>query len=267
MEEEGEADYAELSSKQIAIIALCTIVLLAAIFPSVSFLCGIGIFCNFRLTLTASPATEGTVSPVTGYYTPGPVSIQATSESGYAFSMWEGTGTGSYTGTNSTASVEMNGDIQETAIFTPLIVTTTSLPCYDAAGTWTCTGTNPLCGNLQQTCGTCVSGTSGSADCTTCPSTCKYGCAAGSATCSPAPACPSYCLYGCVNDTVICSSGPTCPSSCAYGCVPGTLSCNPPPGNCNPACTAPDICCTCQGQTTGTCTTSATCSSICKTGT
>ncbi|MBI4547791.1 MAG: putative Ig domain-containing protein, partial [Ignavibacteriae bacterium] len=72
---------------------------------------------QYFLTMIAN--TGGTVSPVSNWYNSGQVvSISATPSSGYSFSSWTGTGTGSYTGPNNPATVTMNSPITETANFT-----------------------------------------------------------------------------------------------------------------------------------------------------
>ena len=69
--------------------------------------------------LTMSHNTGGTVSPASGWRSSGTaVSITATLATGYHFTNWTGSGTGSYSGTNNPASVTMNEPIAETATFT-----------------------------------------------------------------------------------------------------------------------------------------------------
>ena len=75
--------------------------------------------------------TGGTVSPISAWKNSGAtVSISATSASGYSFSGWTGSGTGSYSGTNNPASITMNGPITENASFThdPVQVTVQTSP-------------------------------------------------------------------------------------------------------------------------------------------
>ena len=69
--------------------------------------------------LTMSAGTGGTVSPASGWKNSGAVaSIRATPNSGYIFSNWTGSGTGSYTGSTNASSITMGGPISETATFT-----------------------------------------------------------------------------------------------------------------------------------------------------
>ena len=71
---------------------------------------------QYLLTMVAG--TGGRVTPMSGYKNSGStVSITATPTSGYSFSNWTGSGTGSYSGTNNPASITMNGPITETAAF------------------------------------------------------------------------------------------------------------------------------------------------------
>jgi arylsulfatase A-like enzyme len=70
--------------------------------------------------LTMAHGTSGSVSPGSGWRNSGAaVSISAAPSTGYGFSDWTGSGTGSYSGTNNPASITMNGPITETAAFTP----------------------------------------------------------------------------------------------------------------------------------------------------
>jgi hypothetical protein len=69
--------------------------------------------------LTMAHGTGGNVSPASGWKTSGTtVSINAMPASGYSFTNWTGSGNGSFTGTNSPASITMGGPITETAAFT-----------------------------------------------------------------------------------------------------------------------------------------------------
>jgi hypothetical protein len=69
--------------------------------------------------LTMSHGVGGTVTPGSGWrYSGATVSITATPSTGYTFSNWAGTGTGSFSGTNNPASITMGGPITEAATFT-----------------------------------------------------------------------------------------------------------------------------------------------------
>jgi Divergent InlB B-repeat domain len=74
---------------------------------------------NTQYFLTMSHGTGGTVTPPSGWKNSGmTVSITARPATGYSFTIWTGSGTGSYSGTNNPASVTMGGPITETATFT-----------------------------------------------------------------------------------------------------------------------------------------------------
>src|SRR5207249_8322480 len=84
---------------------------------------------QYYLTMSAGPG--GTVTPASGWKSSGaPLSISATAAAGYTFSNWTGTGTGSYSGATSPASITMSGPITETATFTqnPFQVTVQTNP-------------------------------------------------------------------------------------------------------------------------------------------
>ena len=69
--------------------------------------------------LTMKAGTGGTVEPSSGWRNSGLTPyIVASPATGYSFSMWSGSGTGSYSGTNKNAQITMNGPITETATFT-----------------------------------------------------------------------------------------------------------------------------------------------------
>jgi len=69
--------------------------------------------------LTMSHGTGGTVTPSSGWRNSGAaISIKATPATGYIFSTWTGSGTGSYTGSANPSSVTIGGPITETASFT-----------------------------------------------------------------------------------------------------------------------------------------------------
>jgi hypothetical protein len=75
---------------------------------------------NTQYMLTMVAGTGGTVSPGSSQWrnSGATVSISATPATGYSFSNWNGSGTGSFTGTNNPASITMGGPITETATFT-----------------------------------------------------------------------------------------------------------------------------------------------------
>jgi hypothetical protein len=129
---------------------------------------------QYQLTMSASPAAGGTVSPASGgWYDSGSsiVSIIATPALGYKFSSWTGSGTGSYSGSENPSSAVMNSPITETANFASCAPTTCAaqgkncgpIPdgCGATLGCGTCTA--------PQTCGgggtenVCGSGSSGTA--------------------------------------------------------------------------------------------------------
>ena len=69
--------------------------------------------------LTMNAGTGGTVEPSSGWRNSGATPyITASPASGYSFSSWTGSGTGSFSGTSKTAQITMNGPITETANFT-----------------------------------------------------------------------------------------------------------------------------------------------------
>ncbi|MFG1415210.1 MAG: hypothetical protein AAE986_03515 [Thermoplasmataceae archaeon] len=73
---------------------------------------------QYYLTLSVSPSGSGTVSLTSEWLNASSVvSITAIAQTGYSFSHWNGTGSGSYSGTNNPASVTMNGPVQESAVF------------------------------------------------------------------------------------------------------------------------------------------------------
>ena len=69
--------------------------------------------------LTMSHGTGGTVSPASGWKNSGAaLSVRAMPSTGYNFTNWTGSGTGSYSGTNNPTLITMSGPIIETATFT-----------------------------------------------------------------------------------------------------------------------------------------------------
>jgi hypothetical protein len=79
------------------------------------------ITANFRTEYQLIMNTDGagSVTPQTGWYNPGAgVPLTATPDAGQTFTGWEGSGPGSYTGTDNPATITMNGPISQTARFT-----------------------------------------------------------------------------------------------------------------------------------------------------
>ena len=74
---------------------------------------------NTQYFLTMAHGTGGPVSPASGWRNSGTaVSISAMPATGYSFTNWTGSGTGSFSGTNNPASITMGGPITERATFT-----------------------------------------------------------------------------------------------------------------------------------------------------
>jgi hypothetical protein len=71
---------------------------------------------QYYLTMVAG--TGGTVTPASGWYNSGQsVTIQANQNAGYNFSLWTGSGSGSYSGSSNPSTITMNSPITETANF------------------------------------------------------------------------------------------------------------------------------------------------------
>jgi hypothetical protein len=69
--------------------------------------------------LTMSAGTGGTVTPASGWKNSGAaISITAKSNTGYSFTSWSGTGTGSFSSTTNPVIITMGGPISEMATFT-----------------------------------------------------------------------------------------------------------------------------------------------------
>ncbi|MDE1822467.1 MAG: hypothetical protein KGI98_16635, partial [Euryarchaeota archaeon] len=73
---------------------------------------------QYHVWAYANPAAGGTVTPTSGWQTPGAsVTFTATPNAGYTFSSWSGNGTGSYTGTANPDGLTLTGPITEVANF------------------------------------------------------------------------------------------------------------------------------------------------------
>jgi hypothetical protein len=73
---------------------------------------------EYYLTMIATPVGGGNVTPSSGWYAAGSVlALTAIPASGYGLLEWNGSGNGSYSGTNYAPSVTMNSPIVENATF------------------------------------------------------------------------------------------------------------------------------------------------------
>jgi hypothetical protein len=73
---------------------------------------------QYYLVMTADPSIGGAVTPSTGWKNAGAyIPIVATPGMDYLFVDWDGTGYGSYSGTQASANITMNSHIHETANF------------------------------------------------------------------------------------------------------------------------------------------------------
>jgi len=73
---------------------------------------------NTQYFLTMTAGTGGTVTPSSGWKNSGStVSITAKPSTGYSFTSWSGTGTGSFSGTTNPMNITMGGPVSETANF------------------------------------------------------------------------------------------------------------------------------------------------------
>ena len=77
---------------------------------------------QYSLIMTSNPVGAGILTAGPAWLNSGSsAAIAANAAKGYAFSSWNGTGNGSYSGLNDPSSVTMNGPVNETANFHPLI--------------------------------------------------------------------------------------------------------------------------------------------------
>ncbi|OYT44454.1 hypothetical protein B6U84_04085, partial [Candidatus Bathyarchaeota archaeon ex4484_40] len=95
---------------------------------------------QYRLSMQVSPSAGGSTTPSVGdhWYDEGStVTISASPSASYRFDKWQGSGSGSYSGTNNPASVTMNGPITQTAYFVEVATVTFQVSgmSSDASGT------------------------------------------------------------------------------------------------------------------------------------
>ncbi len=92
---------------------------------------------QYYLTMIANPSNGGSVSPTSGWYNAGSsVTINEIPNSNYEFVSWTGTGTGSFSGTSTQATVTMNGPITEQANFNELFQVTFTENSLPPGTTW-----------------------------------------------------------------------------------------------------------------------------------
>jgi hypothetical protein len=92
---------------------------------------------EYRLRIQVSPSGAGSTAPTVGehWYGEGEtVQISASSLGEYGFDNWTGSGSGSYTGYDSTATITMNAPIVETAHFYPGGIVTEVDVTFSASG-------------------------------------------------------------------------------------------------------------------------------------
>ncbi|MDE1833212.1 MAG: hypothetical protein KGH58_02215 [Candidatus Micrarchaeota archaeon] len=111
---------------------------------------------QYFLTMSASPSSAGSVSPTSNWYNQSSVvGINQVTNSGFMFNGWTGTGTVSYTGASSSASVTMNSPVSETSSYvTNVVFTESGLPGGTSwsvtlnGNTLSSTGSSIIFGNL-----------------------------------------------------------------------------------------------------------------------
>jgi hypothetical protein len=81
---------------------------------------------EYNLSVSVSPVGSGRATPLGGWFAPNSeVALSATPTHGYRFSVWVGTGSGNYTGTDRSPHLTMAGPVDEVAEFVPTNVTST----------------------------------------------------------------------------------------------------------------------------------------------
>ncbi|MDE1846059.1 MAG: Ig-like domain-containing protein [Candidatus Micrarchaeota archaeon] len=97
---------------------------------------------QYYLTTSASPGIGGSVTPPSGWYNSGnSATLGETPSAGYAFNGWTGSGSGSYTGSNTAPLITLNNPITETGSFTSTSSSTTSTSTTSTTTTVLCSGT------------------------------------------------------------------------------------------------------------------------------
>jgi hypothetical protein len=75
---------------------------------------------QYYLSVSATPSTEGSVGPASGWYTAGTVlNLTAAGATGYQFSAWVGVGPGNYSGSLDPAELTVTDPMSESAHFVP----------------------------------------------------------------------------------------------------------------------------------------------------
>lgn len=93
---------------------------------------------QFTLTVKASAAGAGNVTPADGWYdVNSTVNLTATAALGYRFMGWNGTGAGSYTGPENPVPLQIEGAVVETAEFAPVYAVTFHETGLPAGANWT----------------------------------------------------------------------------------------------------------------------------------
>jgi len=82
---------------------------------------------QYYVTINLNPTTGGSISAASSWYDAGAAfQSEATSNAGWQFESWSGTGQGSYSGNSSSALAEVDSPLTETAIFYPGLTITAS---------------------------------------------------------------------------------------------------------------------------------------------
>lgn len=87
---------------------------------------------EFSLVVKGAPAGGGYAGPTAGWYAQGSkVELEAYAATGFTFSGWSGSGTGSYTGGSAVVNITMGGPVNETAKFSTATTTNSSAVSED----------------------------------------------------------------------------------------------------------------------------------------